>query len=63
MLSTADGRRSIFLSFRCLAFPDSKKLPIYRWVDREFSSRRVDSETRARSHCLPATFYTITERP
>ena len=27
--------------FTALSFPNSKKVPIYCWVDREFSSRRM----------------------
>ena len=38
-------------------FPDSKKVPIYSWVEKVF--RSSDSEARARTHDLPATFCTI----
>ena len=35
ILGTVDERRSPFLSFAALSFPNSKKVPIYCWVGRE----------------------------
>ena len=49
-------------AFAVLSFPYSKKVTNYCWVDRVFQSSDRDSKTRERSHDLPATFCSKTER-
>ena len=48
-------------TFAALSFPDSKKEPLYCWVDRE-SFQSSDGVSQVRTHDLSATFLTLTER-